>query len=232
MSAAVTAANARRRELLLVDDSDDEIAKIDAEADRHRLTLERLDELEPRLLARLHEAQTDARRRLWVSLREQHDAAALDFAAAFKAAIEKRDAMIAVAAEAHSASFDREAAARFPQLPLILTTDALQLFENALDRARDGDHVVVKPSPPPAPPKPRMAEKPAPAAPPEKPKKRQRPPLPEKPPAGFIRVTCLKSGYEAPDGEQLAVGDEIDLPEFIARRAAENSAVKFVEVLA
>jgi hypothetical protein len=38
----------------------------------------------------------------------------------------------------------------------------------------------------------------------------------------------LRDGYEAPDGVQCLQGDEIRLPDDIARRAAQNGALDII----
>jgi len=57
--------------------------------------------------------------------------------------------------------------------------------------------------------------------------KAERPPrvLPEIVPPGHVRVRVLRNGYEAPTGEQLTYGDDVDLPAHIATEAARNGAV-------
>ncbi len=73
---------AERDRLLLVDNSDKRISELDAAADGRRLTLERVDEVEPLLLAELQELTHGGEAAPWAALRERYDAAALDYATA------------------------------------------------------------------------------------------------------------------------------------------------------
>jgi hypothetical protein len=50
-------------------------------------------------------------------------------------------------------------------------------------------------------------------------------PLLEAVPPGHIRCTVLRSGFEAPTGEMLSVGDLVDLPNEVAGAAMKNGAV-------
>src|SRR5580704_7333646 len=62
---AVAAAMQARDELLVVDETDKKIAALDATADKHRLTLERLDKIEPRLVGELQGLRDARRRQAW-----------------------------------------------------------------------------------------------------------------------------------------------------------------------
>ena len=73
--------------MLLEDDSDKKIADLDAASDRHRLTLERLEQLEPLVRAELQSLQTEARRQRWREISERYDAEARAFATVFREAL-------------------------------------------------------------------------------------------------------------------------------------------------
>jgi hypothetical protein len=80
----------RREQLLLQDGSDALIAKADAEADRHRLTLERVEKAEPLLLAELAALRTEQKRQRWADLRARYNKEARAYAGIFRQAVEKQ----------------------------------------------------------------------------------------------------------------------------------------------
>src|SRR5271168_3684844 len=92
---AVAAAMRTREELLVVDESvsDKKIATLDAAADRNRLTLERCEKLEPILLEELASLRKEAQRKRWLEISKRYDVEARAFAAAFRATLERWQAL-------------------------------------------------------------------------------------------------------------------------------------------
>jgi hypothetical protein len=133
---AVTAAMRSREDELLVDGSDKRIAALDAAADRHRLTLERCDKLEPMLLEELAGRRDEAKRRAWQAMRERYDVSARGFAVSFGETLSKWEALVALRGQAQTAGFASEAGA-LTVPPYTLTRELLDAFEAALDRQRD-----------------------------------------------------------------------------------------------
>jgi Fic family protein len=156
--AAIKAALGKRRELLHVDGSNKEIAKLDIETDAHRLTLERCDIIEPTLLARIEELRTDERRARWQELRRRHDAAESAFIKAMHDACSARDHLIAISDEANATGFYSEAIHVFIPPPSMLDTDLMNRFESEAERVREAS----RPAPmAPAPERPSKVIKPA-----------------------------------------------------------------------
>ena len=150
---ALDRAKSARSELLLVDGSDKQIADLDADSDRHRLTLERCDKLEPLVRAELQSLQSEARRRRWQETSERYDAAARIFAGAFRVALEKWQSLIAMRGEA-LCKFTQTQVGGLIVPPAVLTEDFLHRFEAELDRQRD---FAARPEPPPRKPSPAAA---------------------------------------------------------------------------
>ena len=73
--------------------------------------------------------------------------------------------------------------------------------------------------------KPKAEVKPVPKAQPKPPKRKRI--LPEIPEEGFTRVTAIRQGYETANGFPLDVGDEIDLPWEVAKKAVESGACEY-----
>ena len=97
---AIASALTARDLLLLEDESDVRISKLDAAADRHRLTTERCDKLEPILLQELAAALGGARQVQWATLRSRYDTAATDFVQKSRAAITALEALARICGEA------------------------------------------------------------------------------------------------------------------------------------
>ena len=133
---ALDRAKSARSELLLIDGSDKKIADLDADSDRHRLTLERCEKLEPLVRAELQSLQTEARRQRWREISQRYDGEARAFAAVFREALKKWQSLIAIRGEAIS-GFSQTDAGALAVPPHILTEMLLHLFEAELDRQRD-----------------------------------------------------------------------------------------------
>ncbi len=211
----------RRRALLLRDDSDDEIEKIELEAERARRTIERLDEAEPLFLARLQELRDEARRAEWGRRREIFMTTQIDLLATMRVFLEGHDRLTEQRGAAMAAGFTAEAAAWMPATPIVITRDAFNLFEAEIDRQRNAMQSKPAPQPRPAapPPAPKSAAAPASAQPAKAPSQRPAPALapkkaePRKPDErGEIRVVFTKAGFELEGRERSRVGETLSLP--------------------
>ena len=177
---AVARAMRQRDELLLVDETDARIAALDATADRRRLTLERCDAAEPLLLRELQQLRTEAKRAGWGALRTRYDEASVAYAAALRTAVERQAAMLNVNAEARRLGFEREVMAAFVPPTRMISVEALNEFETAIERARE----MGRPAPASAPaPAPKAAAPPPPAKPKAAAASPKPPPKPFTPPA-------------------------------------------------
>ena len=256
---ALDRAKSARSELLLIDGSDKKIADLDADSDRHRLTLERCEKLEPLVRAELQSLQTEARRQRWREISQRYDGEARAFAAVFREALKKWQSLIAIRGEAIS-GFSQTDAGALAVPPHILTEMLLHLFEAELDRQRDFAARKPEPRRQPTPP-PNKPPPPAALAPKGGFTHRWKPPEgsvapsagrlldaePQKPEHMFRkRNRELSRLGEAPlpegqvgvlllksgieiDGKTRWRGDEIAVPELQARRLVENNAAAYID---
>jgi hypothetical protein len=240
--AGISAAAERRREILLEDASDDAIAELDREADRLHLQLERIDAVEPELLARLQDLQNAARRQQWQSLVYHHDEAMKAYLAAFGVLTERYADALAVWARAAAQGFN-ERLHRFVQLPAphVVIPDVLYRLEREFGRVT-GLSAPVSPAAVPALAQPAVAATPAavanghaphatangtvPPAPPAKKRAPRRPPAEAA--AGEVAVYILRPGIEL-QGCQASIGDRFNLPSAEARRLVEQGAADFCD---
>ena len=224
---AVDDARRERAELLLVDQTDERIAALDAAAHRAELTLERLDLAEPLLLRELEQLRSEAKQARWRGLREGYDAAAIDYANALRVAVEKMAVMLNLNDEARRAGFEHETQAAFIPPTRMISPDALNQFEVAIERAREMARPRSAPTPMPKPaPAVDAPTKPI-AAPPKAAKpipKAERQRIVEPAGPGQVQARVQRSGYEA-NGRQYAQGDIIALAAETARQAIQNGAL-------
>jgi hypothetical protein len=122
----------RRRELLLVDESDGEIQTLEEETAAAELAVERLDEAEPLIMAELTAARGRRRAAQWAAIRTRFFPAGADYLAKMRAARLAYDQLVAIRAEAINGGFGAEAASAFPAAPLLIDPDTLAHFERAL----------------------------------------------------------------------------------------------------
>ena len=246
-----------RDALLVVDETDKKIAALDAAADRHRLTLERCEKLEPILLEELASLRNEAKRKRWLEISVRYDVEARAFAGAFRATLERWQSLIAIRGEAQNSGFASEAGALIVP-PYMLSQEMLDRFEAELDRQRDFAARKPEPKRQPAPTPPPQPKKPPPAAAPRKDfahrpesfvapsagpqldetenpaqmfrkRNRELSRLGEAPlPEGQVGVRLLKSGIEI-DGAATWRGDEIAVPALQGRRLVENSAAEYID---
>ena len=134
--AAIASSLHERDLLLLEDESDARISKLDAAADRHRLTTERCDKLEPILLQELSAATGAARQAQWATLRSRYDLASTDFVHKARAAIAALELLLLIRGEAQGTGFAANGPT-FAVAPSILKPDLLAMFEFEVERQRD-----------------------------------------------------------------------------------------------
>ncbi len=113
----------RRSDLLLVEGTDREIAALDKELDRLRLSLERFDALEPALLDRAAAISDDTRSAVLDRFREVYIDAIVKFAESARVCSERRNLLSEIRQVVADAGFEG-LLAQFPippvQLPLLL----------------------------------------------------------------------------------------------------------------
>jgi hypothetical protein len=149
----------KRRALLLVDDSDKEIALIEKTSAAAELRLERLDEAEPNLLAALTAARNRKRQAEWAAVRDTYFPAASRYLAAMREARQAFDALTGVINEAQSRGFSSEAAHLFAFPTHVLDVEALNRFDVAVERAEAASHAPPKPPVAPVPTSPAVQER-------------------------------------------------------------------------
>jgi hypothetical protein len=220
----------RRTELLTIDDSDAEIAAVEADTDRRHRDLERLEAVEASLLAELAELRTGARAAEWRRL----EAALLMAADAYLVA--GRHACTALARytgtvdEARAAGFEANA---HPYIgpPTLIDGALFDAWESRRENLRSGKAPIPRLAtpatamlPPVRPPAP-FPPTPQPAAPKPKPKRalrRDRSAAPDQ-----RLVSILRDGMEI-DGFQATVGDVIAVPAAAAQELLRAGSVDLV----
>ncbi len=238
---AVSIAMRQRDELLLVDETDQKIADLDAIGDRHRLTLERCEKAEPLLLAELESLRGDAKRERWRGLVERSDAALEAYLIAFRSAVEAGETLAKLRGEAQGGGFMVEMASVLPAEARVLGRDSMTLLEAEVERRRDA--AMPRPAPQPRPAAPPPAPKPAAATASAKPAKAA-PLKPEPAPAlakieppkpdenGELRVKFILDGFEFPGREgpnRPRVGEKLSLQANYALAAVRASVAVFEE---
>jgi hypothetical protein len=130
------AANAERRErrrgLLIIDETDEEISELERASSAAELEIERLDEAEPLLLAELAVARGRQRAKAWAEIRARFYPAGADYLSKMRAARDAFDKLASIRADAHNSGFIAEAGAAFAPAPMILDRDLLNSFERAI----------------------------------------------------------------------------------------------------
>jgi hypothetical protein len=234
--AAFKAAHRRRGELIDSDASDEEIRAIEATADAAGLALERLERLEPKLVAELQTLRTEAKQARWRLLLGQYQDASVSYAAALRVAIERMHVMLSLNTEARRLGYEHEVQASFIPPTRMISIEAVDIFEAALERARD----AATPKPPPqaraAPPKAAAPPPAAQAAPPapKPPRPAQAPPKPVfEPPApdesGRVPIVFLKAGIELDGLPRPRVGDTVLLDAGQARQIVLAGVADYAE---
>lgn len=233
------ALNLKRRTLLLDDASDTDLDRIEREIDRATIRLEKCTLAEQPLRERLGEAQADARRKRWKSLRESGLVAAAEFSASARATAAAHEKYIQVRETAAREGFAVEALT-LPPTPNIsgsalLAPDLLDLFDRACstpvsENAQPQIKVAAKTS--------RRAPAPADAMTPHSVRLGSSAPIAKAARvaddlselgAGEARVRTLRAGFSPADDRPAAARDQIVRMSAAAARAA--AAAGAVEVL-
>lgn len=135
--AEISQAGAKRRALLLVDNSDREIEGLEKAVSAAELRLDRLDAGEPQLLADLAAARDQIRRAQWAEIRGRFLPAAEKYLSSARAARADLEAYLAIVREAHEAGFASEAQSFFVDPPIVLLPEHLNSYDRLLEeRAR------------------------------------------------------------------------------------------------
>jgi hypothetical protein len=206
--AEMVALAARREALLMADDD----AGLDADergsekayrvAEKCRLLLA---DLRPRIAA----AKDAERQRRWRGLKSKYDAAAVEYANALRAAVEKMATVLNVNDEGRRQGFEREVMAHFIPPARMISADALNQYEVEIDRVREMARPRPAPAPSPAKPVPTAAA-PTPAAKPKPVPKPQKAaaPKPAKPPFKPCRTNraASRSSFFGPALKSTAPG--------------------------
>jgi hypothetical protein len=233
--AAIVSILNQRREALLADAADDVIAKLDADADSHRLSLERYDLAEPELLNQLQGLRSSARQARWAELRKRRIDADRIYAVALRSAVDAFENLVAVADAALNEGFASEVGHSFATAPRIVDRTVCDAFEAETERLREAVAAPpVKAAPTatvaPKPQKPQslqhrvFADQPATPAPAKK-----REPIRETARDGEVLVSVMRAGYESPSGKQCLAGDVVAMPIDMAKTALRNSAVSYID---
>ncbi|UQD96140.1 hypothetical protein [Bradyrhizobium japonicum] len=238
-NAAIAGRSSRRRALLLDDASDKQVAALDREIEGNHLTLERLEIVEEDLFSRLQALRSEARQQAWRLLTKEYTDASVKLAKALRAALAAQQEAAQVIDAARVSGFEHEATGTFPPPPSHLNPQAVQQYEDALDRMAD---VLAGRQKPPAEikrsvPRPaQLASNPAAgrvslADREERPVRSVRAPRVDVAKSGQRLVRVLRNGLEAPDGGQCAVNDVIAMETEQAAAVVKNGAGEFVEPL-
>jgi hypothetical protein len=240
--AEIDALNVKRRELLLIDDSDSDIIKLDRALSKAELRLERFDAAQPALLAALALARDRKRQAEWVDLRGRYFVAAADYLAKMRAARAAFESIHAFFDEATAKGLAVEANATMLRPPYFLDTDVLNQWDISLERAVTAADRAQKapepaaalpaPAPPAARPQPAKlpASKPAPkvfAHPPRPP-----PPAPAPDSDGNLRVIFIRAGVETVGGGKSRIGEERTLKFGLAMELLRSGAVDVADTSA
>jgi hypothetical protein len=228
----------QRRDALLADASDDAIAKLDAEADGHRLSLERFDLAEPELLAQLQNLRSAARRARWAELQRRRMDADRSYAVALRAAVDAFESLIRVSDDALNEGYASELGHSFATPPRIIDRVLCDAFEAEAERLREAVAGIV----PVANPAPAIIERPKVARQqsplqhkvyldqqPEVGPPKKREPIRETARDGEVLVSVMRAGYESPSGKQCLAGDVVAMPIDMAKTAVRNGAVTYAE---
>lgn len=236
--AVIAGAMQKRRDLLLIDGSDKQIAALDCEVDAARLAIDRCDAAAPSILARIQQLQTADRRALLATLEANLRVAEKALDAALAATLDPLDDYLEAVRQLDVAGFERESAGLVVRPPLIgegvlAGRMALENWRRSLEALRDARATAARPHvPAPAPIAKVVPLRPAPAPEPYVSYRKQEPAKISEPVApGFTRLEAIMNNV---DGSELGVnrmlvrGDQIDLPAGVAARVLRGSAFSYV----
>jgi hypothetical protein len=228
----------KRRAALLADESDKQIQALDAEHDRLLLMQERVDAVEPRILARIGELQGEQRRELFASMvgvfRKKESA--LD--AALGVAVDALDDYLNMVRQFDAASFSAEArniVIRPPFIGVDGVVASKSLLENwRRERERVADRQAALASGRPIDPvrAPRKVVPIAPkVAPPPAPNSIKRAPkrLSGPVPFGYQRVECQMNNVSFEE-QMCVIGDQFDVMKEVADHVLKGAAFILVAI--
>jgi len=214
-----------RYSALLISGDDD---KIDADAvvkSRAERSMERAALARKELAGRLDAARLRARQATVTDLKKEQASILRELREAMTAAVAANERAQAFNDKAH-ALLGQEAATAFPSLAYpLLNRGMLEPWERYVGQLSGP---VTQPATPAAPVSKAIEKVKQKVSAPAASSKPKRDPLPAEVPTGHTRVAVLRSGFEDPSGESLAIGDLVDLPSETATVAAQNGAVDFV----
>ncbi|MGC8526143.1 hypothetical protein [Acidiphilium sp.] len=126
----------QRAALLARDGTDDQIIELDQRADRLRLRLERLDQIEPELAEKLDGLHAEVKADSIGAMKDRYRAGILRFGAALRAASAAREALADIREEAAAAGHSESTAyMEIPSISLGITHESASQFERgALSR--------------------------------------------------------------------------------------------------
>lgn len=234
--AELQAIDGRRREFLF---ANDDIA-LDADqvaAEKARRVIEKAALVRPNLLAALSDARVKARNEAIRKLRREQSEVIVNLRTAMLAAVEANEMAVKFHERIRATLGEQTAAVEFPPVaysllsrqmlepwqahidqfdgssrsrPVAPDTSSLPSLTAPKPKAINLDHAAVGGS--------------------QRTKRSPRKPLPETTPPGHIRCIVLRNGYQAPDGEGLLTGDQVDLPNSVAETAMKNGAVDHISM--
>jgi hypothetical protein len=228
---------AGRRAAIEGDASDATILKMDRELEKLVLESERLDVLEPRIIARLSELQSADRAALLAQLRGIYETRVAELDRAMEALLEPLGNLQEILRQLDVAGFSGEARAFVVPPPYLgaggvaISAETLENWRQQREHNLDMHALAAAPrpaptpAPPPAPKAPERvrlqdaAYRPAPTRAARK--------VEEEPSFGFMKIAVLRNGLEIA-GEARVIGDELILPVSDAERLARTGAVDIV----
>jgi hypothetical protein len=142
----------RRRELLTIDETDEAISELERESAAAELELERIDEVEPILLAELAAARGRRRQAEWEKIKGRFYPQAATFLRVVRQAMQEYERVVELRDEGLRAGFATEVGAAFAVPPWALKADLINVFEREVERA--SSYIPAPPAGPPAAPKP------------------------------------------------------------------------------
>ncbi|ULO22977.1 hypothetical protein [Methylocystis sp. SB2] len=228
---------AERRAALGSDAADAVIAKHDRELEKICLDDERLDVLEPRIIARLSALQSSERAALLAQLRDIYNARAAALDAAMAAVLDPLADLQEAIRQLDAAGFSGEARAFVVAPPnvgnaIVISGETLENWRQQRERVADMHAAAAAPRPASA--KPVAMGKAAEPEPVRESIKRapSRAPLRHDGPVayGFAKIAFLRAGVDLGDGMASVPGDEAVRPLEVANQIARSGAADIIEI--
>ena len=149
LAAGQTERARRRRELLTIDETDEEIAELERESAAAELQIERLDESEPLILAELAAARGRRREAQWEKIKASYFPAAANYLRAVRLALQEYETVVKIRDEGLGAGFSTEVNSIFAVPPWAIKADLINAFEREVERASTiGVPAIAAPKPP------------------------------------------------------------------------------------